>query len=362
VIKLRNKKLISKFVAIGVVMFALMAFNWDRTEMEDRAFVVTIGIDKGEDAPFEVTMSILDAEAMEGGEEAPRVLRHATGDCPASAMGQIGATISRSVYFGHTKAIIIGKGVLNDADKMQKTVDALSRNNDINMRTVVMATDKRAAEIMEAKPEAHQMLGIYLAGFYSKANTNAAALVVKADLEQLAADFRNSGTTIIPKVTLEGEGDDAEIKIGGVALLKNQSLAGFIDEEQMAGYLWIKENAQGLQLTADSATIKIERSKPKIRFIEENGRLICNIKVDVTARLEAGRNSEEAARNFELKIKSEMQETFRVFQKKYTADGFGLQEILRKHHPNLYKKYAKNWDRTFAQMRFTTDIELKIRH
>ncbi|MCL2575412.1 MAG: Ger(x)C family spore germination protein [Defluviitaleaceae bacterium] len=335
-----------------------MAFSWDRTEMENRAFVITIGVDKGEELPYKVTMSILDAEGFEDGEDA-RVLRDAEGECPASAMGAVGATISRSIYFGHTKAIILGAELLKNADALSKTVDVLSKNNDINIRTVVMATDKTAAEIMNAKPETQQMLGMYLSGFYSKSNTNTAALVVKADLESLVADFRLSGTSIIPKVTID---KDDEIKIGGVALIKNHALTGFLTPDDMAGYLWMRENAVGLQLTSDSATIKIERSKPKISFVEYSGTLLCYAKIEAVAGLEAGKNNPQVVEEFQRKIERDITETFRIFQEVYISDGLELREILRKHYPKLYDKYGGDWEKTFAHIRFVTKVDLEIRH
>jgi hypothetical protein len=219
---------------------------------------------------------------------------------------------------------------------MKQTTQTLSSKNEINIRTLIMATDLTAAQILETEPKPPEnLLGTYLSGFYSKNNTNTAALVVKKDLESLAAACPD----IIPKITIINTDKEEELKIGGVAVLKDYAFKGFVDEDDMAGYLWLTENAAGLRIVQNDATLLIEKSKPKISFFkkENEDKLYCLAEVKVRGYLEGGpqNNLQNPETIFAQKIEKEIEQIFNILQNEYNTDGLRLTEQLRKRHPRL---------------------------
>ena len=389
----------SKFIIIGVTLFALLSFNWDRIELEGRAFVVAIGIDAidsetvipGSDPEspthsrgdrFEVSMSIADVAAMEGGggDADAAVLRVAGGESLARAMGQVDAKISSKVYYGHTKAIVLGEGILENECLLREVIDTLSRKNEINIKCIVMAAEEAAKDILAAKPREQSLLGVYLSGFYNSNNVNAAAAVVKLDLEGLTESLRDTQSAVIPKVGLEKNGEEEEVAISGVAVLKDFELAGYIPDEDMAGFLWLMEDAAGAQVAVEAGdghiTLLVQSSKVKISFGGQDGQLHCKVKLRAEGSIEGARFMEDylydtqtmdkLQKDFANKIRKEIEDIWIVFQQDLGVDGFGLKEALRKKDWRLYQAYLRqaqgDWQAAFEDMILTTNVDVIIRN
>ena len=375
---MRGFNFFSKFVIIGMLLFALLSFNWDRTELEGRAFVVAIGIDAGdENNRFEVSMSIADVAAMEGegGAEDVAVLRVASGQSLAYAMGQINAKISDTVYYGHTKAVVLGESILTDEGLLLEVVDTLSRKNDINIKCIVMATDGPAKDILAAKPREQSLLGVYLSGFYNSNSVNTAASVVKLDLEGLTEGLRDTACAVIPKVAIE----DEEVVISGVAVLKDFTLAGHIPDEDMAGFLWLMENAAGAQVAVETTgnglptpiTLLVQQSKAKFAFDAADGRLFCAIKLRAEGSIEGARfmddhlydaqTMQQLQNDFANTIRDEILDILHVFQGDFGVDGFNLRNLLHKKDHRLFQAFLP-WQAAFEDMVFSVDVDVLIRN
>ncbi|MCL2377032.1 MAG: Ger(x)C family spore germination protein [Defluviitaleaceae bacterium] len=376
---MQNTKFFSKFIVIGVLLLAIMSFNWDRIELEGRAFAITIGIDAAEgDEAFEVSMSIADVAAMEGqgNSDDAATLRIACGESLARAMGQIDAKISGKVYYGHTKAVVLGESVLADENLLREVVDTLSRKNDINIKCIVMATDASAKDILEAKPQEQSLLGLYLSGFYNNNNANTAASVVKLDLEGLVTSLQNDHSAVIPKITLDGEGEEAEVTISGVAIVRDFTLADYIPEDDMAGFLWLMENSAGAQIAIDEGdghiTFLVQKSKVRLGFEEAGGQLHCTARLHAEGSIEGARfmddyffdyqTMQKLQEEFAQKIRDEIEEVFGIFQHDFGVDGFGLKELMRKKYPRLYEVYGTDWRNTFENMVLVADVDVLIRN
>ncbi|MDR2182599.1 MAG: Ger(x)C family spore germination protein [Clostridiales bacterium] len=381
-----------KFVIAGALLFALLSFNWDRTELEGRAFVVAIGIDASQEEGerFEVSMSIADVAAMEGegGDADVAVLRVACGESAARAMGQVDAQISDKVYYGHTKAIVLGESILSDEALLREVIDTLSRKNEINIKCIVMATDKAAKDVLEAKPREQNLLGVYLSGFYNSNNANAAAAVVKLDLEGLTESLRSTGSAVIPKITLEEEDDKGEdesqpeIIISGVAVLRDFTLADYVPNEDMAGFLWIMADAAGSQVAVDAGgghiTFLVHKSKATLDFDSNGpgGRAHCRVKLRAEGAIEGARFMEDylydtetmrqLQNRFADKIHDEIYDILRIFQQDLGVDGFGLKERLRKKNRRLHERCLDeahgDWQAAFENMAFAVDADVIIRN
>ena len=366
-------KFFARFVVLAAAAFALLSFNWDRIELENRAFVVTLGIDAGEDAPFEVSMNIANAVAIEGGDDGHVVKRTATGESLAHAMGLVEANISDKIYFGHTKAIILGEGVLEDENLLREAVDTLFRNNEINIKAIVMAADGSAADVLGAKPHKDGLLGVYLASFYNNNNANTAAMAVKLDLEGLASGLMADGSAVIPKIAIED--DEDELAIGGIAVVRNFALAGHVEEEDMGGLLWVLKNAAGTQIPIEESgghiTLLVANSKARLNFYEEGGKIHCNVRLKAEGSIEGAAFMDDrlfdadALAGYEAIFGDEIQdkigEIFYIFQDK-GVDGLGLHEQVRKKEWRLYQRYENDWPQAFREMALSLDVEVKIRN
>ena len=353
---MRNKSLIIKASALVLMLFALLNFNWDRVEMENRAYVIALGIDTGENAAFAVHLSIMDVVALEtGGEDAPKILHSAEGDSLATALASAAKKIPDTPYFGHTKAILLGSGLLEHPALLSQTVDTLNRNPDINISTMIAATKALAGEVMACEDTGKNLLKMYLSNNHN--------FTVQLDLEGLSAALRQDKSALIPIISLVND-ESEEL---GVAVIKNMALAGYIREADMAGYPWLTGNAAGTRVSlkdGSASTFEVEKSRVKYRFQEKNGKLHLNAEITANGNIVGASLNPDPSKplelNFSTKIQSNVEKAFKIFQKDFGIDALELKDRLKKHYPALYAKYGNNWDETFAQITFTSNVNLKI--
>jgi len=186
------------------------------------------------------------------------------------------------------------------------------------------------------------------------------------------AGLMNSGSTIIPRITTE---NDDEIAISGVAVVRDFALLDFVEEEDMAGYLWLLENAAGTQVPIEAdgghITFSTAKSRARLSFRETEGRLVCHVKLKVEGSIEGAvfmgeklfddNKLSEYQAAFAEKINDEIVEIFHTFQD-LGVDGLGLQEILRKRHWPIYQRHADNWHTSFAETTLVTEVDVIIRN
>ncbi|MCL2415873.1 MAG: hypothetical protein FWD01_03570 [Defluviitaleaceae bacterium] len=433
-----------RILIAAAAIIALMNFNWDRAELESRAFVVTIGIDaldnqeessgnneNGENR-FEVYMTIPDVRYIADDKEENVRVFSARGRTISQAVEAVDSKISNRIYFGHTKVIMLGENLLKNQNLLREALDTLERKNDINAKCIILAANQPISEILEAKPYGKSLLGMYISNFYNNSADSAFAMK-KMDLETLIADLGNSGDAVIPKISLLDSGDaekeakeeekegnkgkgeeekqekkakegkeedkqeksdgrkQKELTIAGAAMIADFELAGYAEEDDLSGYLWLGNafgNSSGNGKNAAGAiavvehenfyvSMKVGESRSKFWFEEnkESGRLVCVGEIKVTGNIDSYKFLEkdfdqDMLQYFEnlfcMSIAEQAASIFGLFRDEYGIDGFNLQEHLKKKNHDLFLKYADSdgayWDSVFADMDFqprvTVDLEL----
>ncbi|MCL2353212.1 MAG: hypothetical protein FWC69_01125, partial [Defluviitaleaceae bacterium] len=335
-----------KIITTCLVLAALVSFNWDRQEIENRAFVMAMGIDiiEDDDNPFLVSFSIVDVLKLDEN-EGKNIMHTTQAPTLEVALSETSAKTSQKMYFAHTKAIVLGEGVLSNGDVAEGVIDTLRSRADVSLTTILMASEGKAKDIIEAKTQKDGCLGLYLADFYNKDNVNTAAHVMRVDLKSFKADC------LLPLVTLAADEKDdkdndkdevQELEVCGVAALKGFELVRYIPQDDLGGLVWVKANASGEHVAVEGTTLKIERSKSKIDFIENESRLYCYINVDAAGNI-LERGSFKEAKLFEEKIKKEIEGLLAFLQKEGAIDAFGFLGDLKKKEPNLYRQYRDDF-------------------
>ena len=175
------------FKSIFILLFFSLSLTgcFDKVELEERALVLAIGIDKytdgndtntektGEEKRFIVSMAMPEvsegektgnANPMGNGEEQNSIneaIKVAEGSSIASTIELIDTYMSKNLYYGHTKVVVLGKEILQDEILLREVIDSLERNNEISRKIIVLGTMGTAKEILQTIPKDEKMLGIY---------------------------------------------------------------------------------------------------------------------------------------------------------------------------------------------------------
>jgi len=137
--------------AVGLLLLTmgLLAGCWDRTEVEQQAFVLAIGVDKGEKSLYRVTFAIALPAKMAGGKEGgggegkPYMLTTIDAPTVVGAISIADSYLSRQVSLRHTKALFMGEELARISG--MHTMDEFVRFRQAR-RTILYVVTKGTAE------------------------------------------------------------------------------------------------------------------------------------------------------------------------------------------------------------------------
>jgi len=362
--KLRGKK---HLIILAAVLLGGLTGCYDKVEIEERAFVVAIAIDKAEnpdekDERYTVTLSL--PAALDGGEgedeDEPQHLRKASGQTVTEAIKKINAETNTQLYFGQTKMLALGKDILEEPDLLRGAVSAMDSHPQVARQIHILASQGKGSDILEANPPGEALPGQYVAAIYKdKRKIGGASFIM--NLELLTTRLKYTHGALIPSM----EAKEDELILSGAAVLKNSRKIGSLDTDQLRGYLWcVKDAGRGAVVTAEVGEqpipFKVERHNAKIRFREGKNGLEAHINVELTGRIDelADGNSLMSRANFrehvkdllETVVKDEILQTAQKMQEEFDLDGYDWLEAMRKMQYPLYQQHAGHWDDIFAEI------------
>lgn len=370
---------------------------FDKVEIEERAIVLAIGIDKydkaldtsteqtGEEKRFVVSLAMPEVSEEEKGGESEKAQPEATqekgeksvneaikvgeGSSVASVMDLIDTYMSKKLYYGHTKAVVLGKGILEDKVLLKEVLDALERNAEISRKIIVLGTNLQAKEILQTVPKDEKMLGIYINDFYKNDKKNT-ALTYNVDLEDVVQDLLSTGDTAIPDIEIV----DEDVRLLGMIALKDSQYVGELDDAITKGLLWIldKKSLGEISVPFEDGYVssRIFKKKLKKDIYEENGKIVCKFNIDVEGNISEytlGENiiiGTEKYKTIETKIAEKIkEEVIASFEKikSLDADIMGLKELIRKDNYDLYKKYDLENKDIYSCVEFKIETTAKIK-
>ncbi|HCT64007.1 MAG TPA: hypothetical protein DIC60_01835 [Lachnospiraceae bacterium] len=350
----------NKNIMIAVIMCCALLLGgcYDSKEIDDRNFVISVGIDKGDNEKINVALGIAKPDAKTDSSVAEEI-KTIQGDTFAQAVKLTSSTDSQSMYFGHTKNIVLSSEILKDPDEVEEILDTMMRNNDFSLKMIMLCTKGKATDCIKSVEKSDNGEGLYIWDFY-KNNANETEATTRLELNDMEEEFRLGNSVVIPVISVEGD----KIIIGGGAVASKNGLIGFLDENEMEGYVWVAENCAGHMVQAsvgdELIPVAIAKSDAKVEFRDE-GKLICDIKIDVRANVEGhgeDYNPEDIQKALKDVIERQISNTINKAQTEYKTDIFGVTEKISKKNEDLYNKYGK--EECFQKMQFNIDVDAKI--
>ena len=388
---------------IAKIIFMLSFFSvfltgcFDKVELEERALVLAIGIDKydkendtntektGEEKRFIVSMAM--SEVSEGEKEGDsekqadsmekekkentvnEAIKKAEGSSVASTIDLIDTYMSKNLYYGHTKVVVLGKEILQDEILLKEVIDSLERNNEISRKIIVLGTEKRAEDILEIIPKDEKMLGIYINDFY-KTNKKNSSFTYRVDLENVIQQLLSTGDSAIPNIQIV----DGDIRLSGLIALKDSKYIGYLDDATTKGVLWIidKKSLGEISIPFEDSYVSTSIFKKKIDkdFYEKDNKIVCSFNINIEGNVSEyylGKNimiDEEKYKIIEDKVskyvENEIESSIENI-KNLDVDIIGLKELIRKNKYDLYIKYNLENNNIYDYVDFQIKCKTKIK-
>lgn len=370
-----------KLFTLMILLTFILTSCWDKMELENRGFAISIGIDKLEKdeesiAPYpnryNVTLALpkLSNFGSKGGGEESKILKKNAAITVPGGMITANDNTSQSLDYSHSKIIVLGSELLKDEKLFREALDGLERVHDINRKIIVLATDGKAEDILSAKSGNEPLVGLFVSNFYDN-NTDKAATTFRENLEEVLKQLRENGCAIVPQISLKNE----EISLEGAAIIKDFTLLDWLTPQEVTQCLFMGEEGRGVELLTPYNDIllkcRVLNQTTKFDVSENNNKLKITANIKVYGEIEEyilgekdlfdSKLLKEFGKLYEKEIKKDLEKTMKKFQTEHKGDFFHTEEIVMKKKYELWQKYSEDWQKTYENMDFEVAADVNIK-
>jgi spore germination protein KC len=380
----KANKLLCLLLIVTVIL--TQSACWDKVEVEQLAIVLAIALDKGKDGNVKVIVQTINPNGLAGGSGTnsggggPAAYRNigAEGRTIFDAVRAMGSTVPRQLYFSHNQVIIISEELAREG--IIDLMDFFDRNPQIRRSNWVLIskqeTDQRqlldAANPLEVSP----------AGRIERIIEQRSREPVYAPIKlgDLLEKLSNKGSSVYTAgVSLSfnraiapnnpanqqgssGQVNPLEINLSGTAVFKQGRMAGWLDEGETKGLLWVKEGLTGgvhtVNLGGKGKQVSLEITNTSTNMaatVDDAGEIMINVDIKAEANVAESRAYLDYKKPESLlilqqllaaRIKQEIEMALAKTQQEYHSDVFGFGAAVYRKYPQYWKQIEDQWEDT----------------
>ncbi|OME92088.1 MULTISPECIES: Ger(x)C family spore germination protein [Paenibacillus] len=394
-----------KFMFVLLLSCSLLTGCWDRMEIEERAVVLGISIDRADKdaearedeishlrgkypAPKQELIQLSVQIALPGriplgpgegggsgeGEQETVWVLDVVGHTVDDAMMNLQQQISGKLFFGHLRVIVVSEEFARKG--IENLNDYLHRNAEVRRMAWLMISKGKAKNHMQAAPKLERVPALYLASTLDDAVKHG-----KFPSNYIGTFWSNSSKKgqegFLPYIQImKGE----NVEISGMAFFKGAKMVGMTKPIEIAGYLVIKgispAGYRGIIHIGDDSqvvTIHATNRESEIKVDIKNGMPHFTITATTEINIEEKNSDtipvdnskilEEIARENERSITELLIGLIQKTQKK-ESDIFGFGELVRAKEPSYWKNHVTSpgqWGEIYKNVTFDYHVTSKVR-
>lgn len=369
-------------IILTIIISILLTGCWDKIEINNRGFVIGLGIDKlkedeknKEEDKIKVSFKIPNV-ALLGTKQTPTkepsFYWEAEGETFDTVINEIQSKSPFDLELSHNKVIIIGRDILKDKALFKQILDGVDRNRFFSRKIFMLVSKEKASDIIKIRPNEQPLVGVYYGNILDSAVKN--GTVIDGTLNKLMKEMEETETTILPLTTKTYNNKRIEI-IGG-SIIKDYEIREELNETECRFLnMIIKNNYNIMNIHVDYKNVpvsyKITSTKSETKVSEKDNKLLLDIYVDtegdvtqhefgVKGLIANDKGIRDIEKLSEEKIKENINSLINKL-KKNSLDVINVENILYKYHQPLYKKINEDFDQYFKNMEVKVHVESKIR-
>lgn len=351
---------------------------WNYNELNDLAIVTSMALDKdGDDIILSAIVANGEKEISDNN-SSKVVVYEGRGKNFIDAKIDLESYLPKKVYLGHLTSLIIGESV----DNLDYIIDVLLRNSEtIRRYYIIIAKNNKARDILkilsplEIFTSNNIKNNIKFSGEF-QAITNG---IIFSDF--LVKYYSDGIEPIAPSIEIVGsikEGEskdniknstpDTNLKVSTLAVFKESSFIGFLNENESIGTNILLNNASKaiISYPCDNGyiTVKLDKLKTKVKNkifnydinITGAGEVVevsCRFKLDSNQKLEIVENNvnKEVIKIVNLAIDAAVY--------KYESDIIGFGKLFYQNNPKYWNEIKDNWNNLYLK-KINTNIKSTI--
>ncbi|CAM4453501.1 Ger(x)C family spore germination protein [Paenibacillus typhae] len=380
-------------IAIQLVIPLVLAGCWDSVELNRRAIVSGVAIDRGEGEAEKYVLSfqVIVADEISGENTrgiSPVALYTGKGHTMFEALANASRQTARFLSLGHIRVLVISEKVAQEGIK--DMMDVLERESDTRLTSLMfISKGQQAREIMSTMT------------VFSKIPAN--DLVEKLDTtsKQFGYNYRmevddvirgiqlRGGGPVINGVIIDGsrEGADtndnmktiaphAVIKVTELAAFKDDRLKGWLKGNTALGTALLHNKIKGYPAVirypgSGFIAFNVYQSQLEVRVkAADPEHPVFIVKISQQVSIKESPNSldltsPETLQNLSPLLIEDTATKIRAAietAKKYKSDYIGFGQVMERKNPQGWKKVRDHWEDVFAACEFRIEADAVIRH
>jgi spore germination protein KC len=381
-------------ILILVMSLPILSACWNQKELTDLAFVMALGIDRGEDDLYHMSFQLVNpgnvsAGQTGGGQGLPIAVYKSTGRTVTEAARNATKKVSRRLYYAHTNLVVVSEEVARDRNLMLNLLDAFARDPEFRTTTEFLIARDTTAEQLVSTLTILDKLPVSKITKELKATEAMKGENFSVSIDDLIDGIVSSGKEPVlngyrligmqeeanKATNLQKTTTDAFLAADGMAVIKDGALIDWIESTKARGVIWVLDKAKSTDITIkwkgkkNALSIVPIRSKTKVSTIFKNGKPVINIKVENEGWVSEANTAIDLMdpkvigkieKLVEKEIKKEIQSSVKEAQKLRT-DIFGFGDSVHKANPKLWKKLKGNWNDYFADIEVNVKVDSYVR-
>lgn len=344
------KKIIPLFLCL---VFLCSCSKTDYSEIESRAIVSAIGIDK-EKENITVSMELVNTKDSE--ETAENQIIFKSGKNFLDAVSNISASVSKNLFYSQCATIILGEGLTKE--DVQNVFKFIFDGNEFTLLLKVVAT-KNAKELLTVKPKSEAVLGFEIMSVLNSREKNLSLGYYNSFINVGGRRDVTPYLYALPYFEVSGEKEKKIYSLSGLKLYKDDSENIILKKEEASIFEIFSNSFKSGEISINikeiPTTVQIKKSKNKQKAFLENDLL--NINFELSQKLNT-KNRKVNIKEYRTALNEELQK-FIALSKEKELDVFFIKELLKREDPSLFNKIDKEFNRYYKNAKFNIKMDIK---
>src|SRR4051812_34775461 len=368
-----------RLMLICIISVPLLTGCWDRSEINDIAFVVATGVDKGAKDKFLYSVQVPLPSSMGGAGssgggggtsgEGPYLVAQGIGGNERQGMEDIQTKLSRRIYLGHRRVHIIGDSLAKAG--ISKSLNALFSQPRSRISTYLLISNGDAVKLLKTQPRMEQYSGEGMREM-SKTSLNMTARNALQDL------YREGKDMVIPIVnpagTTKTDKTKKEVQMGSFAVFKDDKLAFSTNKDESAGILWLfekmrKKTASFPVTKNEELSVQIfeQQTEPKLKMVDGKPTFLLTVRAAGVLFENEGNYRIEDPKTYRFiisKMENQIEEEIQAILKHAHSQGvdvYGFGWYLYKNkHQEWEQDWKNNWQKMLPNIKVTVVVDADI--
>lgn len=267
------------------------------------------------------------------------------------------------------RIVVISEDVARE--DLKNVINPFIRQTEFNRRSRIAISKGNAKKVMEVNPWTEKLKAEYMESIY--ASVGLSGKFIELDLGDFLRSLHSQkGSALVSKMIP----DKTEVNIGGAGVIKDFRLVGWLNEEETQGVNFFLGKIKGGDIVIEdpqgkgTVTFAIlgEKSKLSVKVKEPIPEF--SIDVNVAGNIASTTHgiilkTEDVNKLQDIvsqEVTNQILKGIKKLKETYKVDLLKLNDHLDKYEPGLWKRYEKNWEDIFPDVKIDINVHTTVKN